>query len=38
MTVKQLKKKLEQIPPKGAVNKARRRDIVAQINKQNVKG
>lgn len=35
MTVKQLTKKLEQIPPKGAINKARRREIIALINKQN---
>ena len=33
MTVKQLKKKLEQIPPTGAINKARRQLIVALINK-----
>ena len=33
MTVNQLKKLLEKIPPKGAVNKARRREIIALINK-----
>ena len=33
MTVKQLKKKLEQIPPIGAINKARRAAIIAIINK-----
>lgn len=33
MTIKQLKKKLEQIPPIGAINKARRREIVALINR-----
>ena len=32
MTINQLKKKLEQIPPKGAINKARRREIIALIN------
>ena len=32
MTIKQLKKKLEQIPPTGAINKARRREIIAMIN------
>ena len=33
MTIKQLKKKLEQIPPIGAINKARRREIIALINR-----
>ena len=33
MTIKQLKKKLEQIPPVGAINKARRREIIAMINR-----
>lgn len=33
MTINQLKKKLEQIPPAGAINKARRREIIALINK-----
>ena len=33
MTIKQLKKKLEQIPPVGAINKARRREIIALINR-----
>lgn len=33
MTIKQLKKKLEQIPKTGAINKARRREIIALINK-----
>lgn len=31
MTIKQLKKKLEEIPPVGAINKARRREIIAMI-------
>ena len=34
MTIKQLQKKHDQIPPKGAVNRARRLLIVQQINKQ----
>lgn len=33
MTIKQLIKKLESIPPVGAINKARRREIIAMINK-----
>ena len=33
MTVKQLAKKMNQIPPEGAINKARRREIVDLINK-----
>lgn len=33
MTIKQLKKILDSIPPRGAINKARRRDIIALINK-----
>ena len=33
MTINQLKKKLEQIPPVGAINKARRREIIAMINR-----
>lgn len=33
MTVKQLAKKLTQIPPTGAINKARRREIVNLIIK-----
>lgn len=33
MTIKQLQKKLEQIPPVGAINKARRREIIALINR-----
>ena len=33
MTVNQLKKKLDSIPPVGAVNKARRREIIALINR-----
>lgn len=33
MTIKQLKKKLEQIPPYGVINKARRREIIALINR-----
>lgn len=32
MTVKQLQKKLNSIPNKGAINKARRRAIQAQID------
>ena len=35
MTIKQLQKKLEKIPPIGAINKARRKEIIAIINKQN---
>ena len=34
MTIKQLKKKLDQIPKDGTINKGRRRKIIAQINKQ----
>lgn len=33
MTIKELKKKLEQIPPTGAINKARRAAIIAMINR-----
>lgn len=33
MTVKQLKKKLDAIPPKGPINLARRAAIIAMINK-----
>ena len=33
MTIKQLKKKLESIPPVGVINKARRREIIALINR-----
>ena len=33
MTIKQMKKKLDQIPPTGAINKARRAAIVAMINR-----
>ena len=33
MTIKQLKKKLESIPPVGAINRARRREIIALINR-----
>lgn len=33
MTIKQLKKKLEQIPATSVINKARRREIIALINK-----
>ena len=32
MTIEELTEKLEQIPPKGAINKARRRAIIALIN------
>lgn len=32
MTIKKLLKKLEQIPPTGAINKARRAIIIAMIN------
>ena len=32
MTIKQLKKRLETIPATGAINKARRREIIALIN------
>ena len=33
MTIKQLQKKLAAIPPIGAINKARRREIIAMINR-----
>lgn len=33
MTIKQLKKLLESIPPVGAINKARRRIILELINR-----
>ena len=33
MTIKELKKRLDAIPPVGAVNKARRREIIALINR-----
>ena len=33
MTIRQLKKLLEEIPKTGAINLARRREIVALINK-----
>lgn len=36
MTVNQLKKILEKIPPIGAINKARRAAIIAQINRMTV--
>ena len=32
MNIKQLQKKLNEIPPVGAINKARRALIIAQIN------
>lgn len=32
MTIKQLKAKLDKIPKTGAINKARRAAIIAQIN------
>lgn len=32
MTIEQLKRKLESIPKTGAINKARRAAIIAQIN------
>lgn len=34
MTIKQLKKRLEQIPPVGAINKARRAAIISLINQK----
>ena len=37
MTIKQLKKKLEQIPAEGAINKARRRIIIELINRGGTK-
>ena len=37
MTVKQLAKKLTQIPTTGAINKARRQIIREQINAMNVR-
>ena len=33
MTIDELKRRLESIPPVGAINKARRREIIALINK-----
>lgn len=33
MTIKQLKKKLKEIPASGAINRARRREIIALIDK-----
>lgn len=33
MTIKQLKMKLEKIPPTSAINKARRRELIILINK-----
>ena len=36
MTIKQLLKKLDQIPAVGAINKARRRAIIAMINRMQV--
>lgn len=33
MTIKQLQKKLEKIPQYGIINKARRREIVSEINR-----
>jgi len=33
MTIEALKRALDAIPPTGAINKARRRAIIAQINK-----
>lgn len=32
MTIEELKQKLDMIPAKGAINKARRREIIKQIN------
>ena len=37
MTIKQLKKKLEEIPPVGPINKARRAAIIRMINELGVK-
>ena len=31
MTIKQLKKKLKEIPSTGAINRARRREIIALV-------
>lgn len=36
MTIKQLQKLLNSIPPVGAINKARRREIIALINRGGV--
>ena len=33
MTVKELKKKLKEIPSTGAINRARRREIIALIDR-----
>ena len=38
MTIKQLLKKLDQIPAVGAINKARRREIIALINRMQTGG
>lgn len=37
MTIKQLKKKLDAIPPVGPINLARRREIIALINQATTK-
>ena len=33
MTIQELKRKLDAIPPAGAINKARRREIILLINR-----
>ena len=33
MTIRELKKKLEKIPPTGAINRARRMAIIEMINR-----
>ena len=33
MTIEELQEALERIPPKGAINKARRQRIIEQINR-----
>ena len=38
MTINQLKKKLDKIPPYGAINKARRAAIIAMINQITAQG
>lgn len=35
MTIKELQRKLDAIPPAGAINKARRAAIIALINQMN---
>ena len=38
MTIDELKQALDRIPDKGAINKARRRAIIVQINQAMLRG